>query len=367
MFRFNERLRIPAWIGAIAVAGVLSSCNLTGTTPDTTAPTVLATTPSSVGTAATNEPVTATFSEDLDVDTLTTASFELTGPGAALVAGSVSFDVATETAVYTPMLALAVATTYTATLSTDVTDVAGNALEAPVSWTFTTDAVAAATSAIPLGSAGDFVLLAKAGISATAGTDISGDIGVSPVALTYVTGFDETLDASGTFATSALVQGKIYAANLTPPTPTVMTAAIGAMETAYTDAAGRTMPDATELGAGSIGGLDLAPGLYTWSTGVAINTDLTLTGTATDVWVLQIAQDFTLANGIMVLLAGGAVPENVFFQVAGQATLGTTSVLHGVLLSKTAVVMQTGAVLTGRAYAQTEITLDAASVTQPLF
>lgn len=127
------------------------------------------------------------------------------------------------------------------------------------------------------------------------------------------------------------------------------------------------MPDATELAAGLIGGLDLAPGLYRWGTAVEINTDLTLTGSATDVWILQIAQDLTLANGTAVLLAGGALPENVFWQVAGQATLGTTSVLHGVVLSQTAIVLETGATLTGRAFAQTAITLNANSVTQPLF
>ncbi len=145
-----------------------------------------------------------------------------------------------------------------------------------------------------------------------------------------------------------------------------MTTAISDMETAYTDAAGRTMPDATELAAGLIGGLVIEPGLYTWGTGVEINTDVTLTGSATDVWILQIAQDLTLANDISVFLAGGALAENVFWQVAGQVTLGTGSSMHGVVLSKTAIVMETGAVFGGRAFAQTEITLDAATVTQPL-
>lgn len=364
MIRFDQRLRIPTWIGAIVLVGILSSCNLAGA-PDTSAPDVLQTTPSSVGTAPTDEPVTATFDEPIDVTTLTTSTFTLTGPGGTPVDGDVSYEASTDTAVYTPTLALAADTTYTATLSTDITDVAGNPLEQPVTWTFTTDAVAAPTDAVELGSAGDFVLLAKAGISATVGTDVAGDIGVSPAALSSVTGFDETLDASGTFATSDLVQGRIYAADLSAPTPTVMTTAIGDMETAYTDAAGRTMPDSTERGSGSIGSLTLEPGLHAWSTGVDINTDLTLTGTATDVWILQIAQDLTLADGVSVRLAGGALPENVFWQVAGQATLGTTSVLHGIVLSKTAVVLATGAVLTGHAYAQTAITLDAATVTQP--
>ena len=364
MIRFDERLRIPAWIATIVLAGVLASCT-TGGTPDTTAPTVLETTPSSVGVAATNEPVTATFSEAIAVATLATG-FTLTSPGDVVVPGSVSFDAATDTAIYTPTLALAVGTLYTASPSTDVADVAGNPLAQPETWTFTTDAVAAATDAVVLGSAGDFVLLSKAGITTTGVTAITGDIGVSPIDATALTGFGATLDISGTFATSALVTGRIYAANYTPPTPSIMTAAVSAMETAYTDAAGRTKPDSTEFGEGNIGSLTIEPGLHTWSTGVAINTDLILTGDATDVWILQIAQDLTVANGVSVLLDGGALPENVFWQVAGQATLGTTATMHGILLSKTAVVMANGANLTGRAYAQTEITLDANSVTQPL-
>ncbi len=366
MKRFDERLKIPSWIGAIVLAGVLSSCNLAGT-PDTSAPTVTGRTPSNAVLAPTNEPVTATFSEAIDVDTLTTSSFALTfGAVDTPVAGTVSFHSGTKTATYTPTVPLAVSTMYTATLSTDITDVAGNPLDDVETWTFTTEDIAAAvTGAVELASAGDFVLLAKAGISTTGSTLVTGDIGVSPIALTAVTGFNETLDASGEFATSALVVGRIYAANLEVPTPTLMTAAISDMETAYTDAAGRTMPDETEYAAGLIGGRNLAPGLYTWGTAVDIDTDLTLTGNATDVWILQIAQDLTLANGVSVKLAGGALPENVFWQVAGDVTLGTTSVMNGIVLSKTAVVMNTGASLTGRAYAQTEITLDAATVTQP--
>lgn len=364
MHRSDARPTKTPWYLTLVLAVALAACGVADV-PDTTAPSVTDTMPSSTGTAPTNEPITATFDEEIDAATLTTTTFAVTGPGLTPVAGSVSFDEASSTAVYTPVLALTVDTTYTATLSTDVADVAGNELAAPVTWTFTTDAFVASTAAVDLRSAGDFVLLAAAGVSATAGTAITGDVGVSPVALSYVTGFDVTLDASNTFATSAMVTGRIYAADLTPPTPTKMTTAIGDMETAYTDAAGRTMPFATELGAGNIGGLDLAPGLYTWGTGVSINTDLTLSGSATDVWILQIAQDLTLANGISVFLEGGALPENVFWQVAGQATLGTGSVFHGIVLSKTAVVMETNAVFTGRAFAQTEITLDANDVTQP--
>lgn len=365
MQRFDGLHRRLAWYGVIVLAAILAGCSAPNDV-DTTPPTVVQTTPSDAGLAPTNEPITATFDEAIDATTLTTTTFTLTGPGTTPVLGAVSYDEATWTAIFTPDTALLVDTNYTATLSIDVADLAGNTLEEPYSWGFTTEDIVSTTGAVPLGTAGDFVLLSKAGISTTGATAITGDVGVSPIALSGVTGFDVTLDASETFAISDLVTGRIYAANLAPPTPTMMTTAISDMEIAYTDAAGRTMPNATELAAGLIGGLDLEPGLYTWGTGVAINTNLTLTGGATDVWILQIAEDLTLANGIAVFLEGGALAENVFWQVAGEVTLGTGSSVHGVVLSKTAIVMETGAVFNGRALAQTEITLDAATVTQPL-
>jgi len=136
------------------------------------------------------------------------------------------------------------------------------------------------------------------------------------------------------------------------------------MEAAYTDAAGRAV-DVTELGAGNIGGLTLVPGVYKWSTVVTIPTDVTLTGGPNDVWIFQIAGGLTVASAKTVILRGGAQAKNVFWQVGGIATLGTTSNFKGIILSQTAIVMQTGAVLNGRALAQTAVTIDANTVTQP--
>ena len=140
-----------------------------------------------------------------------------------------------------------------------------------------------------LGSAGNFVILAKAGVSTTGTTAVVGDIGVSLAAASYITGFGLIMDASNKFSTSALVTGKVYAADYAPPTPANMTTAVSDMETAYTDAAGRTLPDFTELGAGDISGMTLAPGLYKWGTGVLITgAGVTLSGGKNDVWVFQI-------------------------------------------------------------------------------
>jgi hypothetical protein len=209
------------------------------------------------------------------------------------------------------------------------------------------------------------VILAKSGISTTGTTSIVGDIGVSPIDSTAITGFGLIMDSTNTFSTSSLVTGKVYAADYTPPTPSNMTTAVSAMETAYTDAAGRTLPDATELGAGDISGKTLAPGLYKWGTGVLITSGVTLTGGVNAVWIFQIAGDLTVGNGAIVTLSGGAQPKNIFWQVASQATLGTTANVKGIILSQTLISMNTGATLNGRALAQTAVTLDANAVTKP--
>ncbi|MFA5246332.1 MAG: ice-binding family protein [Candidatus Micrarchaeia archaeon] len=231
---------------------------------------------------------------------------------------------------------------------------------------FLSQAVSAAgPAAVNLGTAGNFVILAKSGVSTTGTTSIVGNIGVSPIDSTAITGFGLILDSSNNFATSSLVTGKIYASDYAPPTPSDMTTAIGNMETAYTDAAGRTLPDYTELGAGNIGGMTLSPGLYKWGTDLTIPTDVTLSGGPNDVWIFQIAGTLDISSAKQVVLAGGAQAKNIFWQVAGQTTLGTTAVFNGNILGQTAIVLNTGATLNGRALAQTAVTLDGSVVTIP--
>jgi len=226
---------------------------------------------------------------------------------------------------------------------------------------------AAGPASVVLNTAGDFVILAKTAITTTGVTKITGDIGISPNTATSMTGFGLINDSTNTFSTSSLVTGKIYAASYTDPTPAAMTAAISSMETAFTDAAGRTLPDATELGAGDIGGLTITPGLYKWSTGVTIPTDVTLSGSATDTWIFQISGDLSIASAKKVILAGGANPENIFWQVGGVtgATLGTYSSFSGNILSAKQIAIRTGAVLHGRALAQTQVTLQANTISNP--
>jgi len=220
---------------------------------------------------------------------------------------------------------------------------------------------------VNLGTAGNFVILAKTGISTTGVTSITGDIGVSPNAAVSITGFGLIMDASGTFSTSSLITGKVYAADYTAPTPTKMTTAIGDMQTAYTNAAGRTLPDSINLGAGNITGKTIAHGLYKWGTSLVISAaGVTISGAASDVWIFQIAGNLTVANGAIVTLSGGAKASNIFWQVAGQVDLGTTAQMKGVVLCQTLIAMNTGATLDGRALAQSAVTLQANTVLNPM-
>lgn len=217
---------------------------------------------------------------------------------------------------------------------------------------------------VVLGTAGTYVILAKTGISNTGTSAITGNLGISPAQATAITGFALTLGSGAAFATSPLVTGNVYAPGYAAPTPANLTAAIGAMETAYTTAAGRTTPDHTELAGGNIGGLTLPAGLYKWSNTVLIPTDVTLNGGANDTWIFQIAGGLTQSSAAKVILTGGALAQNVVWQVAQTVDIGTTARMEGVVLSLTAITLQTGASANGRLFAQTAVTLAGNTVVQ---
>lgn len=213
---------------------------------------------------------------------------------------------------------------------------------------------------VDLGAAGNFVILTKTGITDVPTSKVTGNVGTSPI-----TGAADLLKCTE-------VTGTVYSDNAAGPqpcnviSPSKLTAAVLDMQEAYTDAAGRIKPDFTELGAGNIGGKTLVPGLYKWGTSVKIPTNVTLSGGTDDVWIFQIAGNLNVSNAVAVHLAGGAQAKNVFWQVAGLATLGTTSRFEGIILSKTMIAVRTGATVNGRLYAQTAVTLEMNVVTQPV-
>lgn len=227
-----------------------------------------------------------------------------------------------------------------------------------------TDGGGAAPLPVNLGRAGEFVILAASAITNAPTSLIIGDVGVSPAVAAAITGFALVADPSNTFSVSDQVTGRVYAANYMPPTSANMTMAIDHMVVAFANAAERT-PDFTELGAGNIDGMSLGPGVYRWSTSVPITMSVTLVGSATDVWIFQIAQTLAMSAGVRIELSGGALPKNVFWQVVGAVTLGAGAHCEGVILAQTSITLGAGASITGRLLAQTAVTVAMSTVVEP--
>jgi hypothetical protein len=341
----------------------------TGTTTDTTAPAVSSTTPADTATGVVlNSTINATFSKAMDPTTITTTTFTLMATVAGTpVSGTVTSSGSVAT--FTPGSNLAASTSYTATITTGATDLSGNPLASNVTWAFTTGTtVAANPGAVNLGTAGDYAIFANSGIDTSPGASIiTGDIGLGPaVTSTAFTGFTPT-NVPSTFATFAEVSGKAYAFDYAPPTPTRVNTASLDMGTAYTDAAGRTATSAatTNVGGGTLTGLTLTAGVYEWGSAVTIPTDLTLSGSSTDVWIFKVAGTLDMAAAKNVILAGSAQSKNIFWQVSGATTIGANTHFEGIILDQTAITFGANSSINGRLLAQTAVNLNATTVAQP--
>jgi len=218
---------------------------------------------------------------------------------------------------------------------------------------------------VNLGTAGQFAILSKSGVSTVPSSVIVGDVGVSPISQSALTGFSLTEALPPTekvYTKSTQVIGKLYASNNMDPTPSKLTTAVSDMLIAYTDAAGRTTPDHVEYEGGALGGKTLAPGLYKFSSSVGFASDCTLSGSPTDTWIFQIAGDMRIAAAMRITLAGGARAKNVFWQVAGKTTFGADSHFEGIILGATSAEFLTGSSINGRVLVQTAVTLDQTTV-----
>src|SRR5580658_8488597 len=153
-----------------------------------------------------------------------------------------------------------------------------------------------------------FAVLAETEITDVPTSAITGDVGLSPAARSYISGL-----------TGPQVTGSIYAASDGGATAIMLTQAQGDLTTAYNDAAGRTpVPTGPFLnpGSGNLGGLTLTNGLYKFTSSALLSgSDLTLMGGATNVWIFQIASELNVDDGMQVVLAGGAQASNIFWQV----------------------------------------------------
>jgi hypothetical protein len=307
-------------------------------------PTVVSVTPANG--ACPDTLVTGMFSEAMNPTTINSSTFTLAGAGAT---GTVSYDLPSLTATYTPSTPLSLNTLYTAKITTGAKDLSGNGLASDEVWTFTTSSVACQQS-VPLNSAANFLVLAGSTVTNTGPTILTGgNLGLSPGSA--VTGFPPGA--------------------LTPPAvmfvadPTSAQAKLD-LTAAYNYAAG--VQGAAVL-PGDMSGLTFTPGVYKTSSTVELsagNVTLDAQGNQDAVFIFQVGSTLTTLGSTQVILAGNAQAKNVFWQVGSSATLGTNSAFSGTILSLQSITLDTGASLHGRALARNgAVTLDSNAVTAP--
>src|ERR1700730_8016303 len=302
-------------------------------------PTVISVTPpNGAAGICPNTVVVATFSEAMNPTTINSTTFTLTsGTPPVAVAGTVTYDVPSHVATFTPTNPLALSTLYTATITTGAQDLFGNPLASDDVWTFTTSAVAC--SAIPpIGTACSFGILGGSTVTNSGvSTFVTGDVGVWPG--TAITGFGV---GGGT------ITGTFHAGDAVAQT------AQGDLTVAYNYAAG--VAGGAILTA-DIGGQTLAAGVYKTTSAqpsLGITGNLTLTGNANSVFIFQIVSTLTTAAGnSQVILGPGVQAKNVFWQVGSSATLGSTTLFQGDIMAQASISLGTGATLNGRALART--------------
>ena len=347
---------IPAFLLAVAMAGCGDSDKGGGGgTGPLNAPTVVSVFPTGAATGVCQAVlVTATFSKAMDPATINTGTFTLAA-GTTPVPGTVSLDSTDTIATFTPTNPLALNTAYTATITTGVRDQFGNALAANFTWMFTTNATPCPG---PFGLPGcGFGILAGSTVTNTSvigptNTNVTGDVGVWPG--TAIVGFPP-----GTLT------GQLHSADKTAMD------AQSQLTLAYNAAAGA--PGGAALTA-DIGGQTLAPGVYKATSTLGITGNLTLDGSTNPngTWIFQVGSALTTAAGApgapasQVLLTGGALPKNVFWQLGSSGTLGTFSLFQGTIMAQASITINNGATLNGRALARTgAVTLNSNQVNVP--
>lgn len=243
-----------------------------------------------------------------------------------------------------------------------------------------TGAVCSGVGCVTLGTAANYVILDEATVTYTPIATVSstakiiGNIGISPAAASFITGFALSLPAGATYSTSTLVSGKIYAPDYAAPTPANLTTAVADKNTAYTVAAGMATaggglaggtPGVECPGAGALGGITLTPGVYSCTVLVTIGSGTNVTLSGAGVYVIKTTQGFTQAANTQVILANGALPENVFWQVAGAVSIEAGAHMEGVVMTASNISLVTGATVKGRLLAATGVLMDGNTVTQP--
>jgi len=210
---------------------------------------------------------------------------------------------------------------------------------------------------INIGTGANYTILAQTGISSL-GVDIKGNIASNAATADSITGFGlSEVDSSSEFSTSAQVTGNVYLPTYHIPTPSDLTTATNDVVNAYNTGSLVVPPVDTEFNAGEIGGQLFAPGVHKWSTEVTMNSNVTLTGDANDVWIFQIALGLTQLEGTSIILVGGAKPENIFWLTATTVTIGVNCHFEGIILAHTGISVGAGSTIDGRLFAQTRVDL----------
>jgi hypothetical protein len=353
---------------AMAADYVWSFTTVTIAPTDITPPTVISTDPVNGATGVMlTKLITANFSEVMNQLTINNTTF-LLKQGTTAVTGTVSYSGTTAT--FTPLINLVAGSSYTATITTGAQDIAGNALVSNYNWSFTTGQLISATT---LGTASIFGAMGgSAGITNQGLNTVINNGSISTTgASTLITGFHD--GTTGDIYTETPlnvgnVTGRIYTAPPFPGTATsfaIATLALLDATNAYNSISPASQPGGTDPGAGELGGLTLAPGVYKSASGTfnITNGNLTLDamGDPNAVWVFQTAAGLTVGiagptGAKSIIMINGALPKNVYWYVGSAATIngagggimvGTIIASAGVTFSTAGNAVQT--VLNGRA------------------
>jgi hypothetical protein len=211
-----------------------------------------------------------------------------------------------------------------------------------------------------LGRLCDYAILSETGVTNTGALEITGNVGVSPIKASAITGMALKMDKSKEWSSSPMVTGKVMASDYSRGTTADDLAAdVVSMEALHTEMS--SMPYTTKLTATSISGLVLTPGVYKYTGAItmAASTKVTLTGGPDDVFVIQCTGALTLGANAVIELDGGVQAKNVFWTPSGAATFGANAKFQGVLLTGTAATYGAGAEHVGHIYAQTHVTMGA--------
>ena len=145
----------------------------------------------------------------------------------------------------------------------------------------------------------NYVVLPESGISTVPNFVITGNIDVSLITNSAMTGFSETSKEDGTAATiNQVTAGFLYCADYEDPTTGALTTVVSDMETAYNHAASRPNSDAAKINLknGIIAGDTMTPGVvYTFSVTVDISAGIVFCGDHDDVFIIQMTLTIDVA------------------------------------------------------------------------